>query len=248
MSRFKLMAVVGSVALLAWATVSGTAFALVGSAGDGDAPSLAAEDPASPAGPAPHRQEAEEGTDSFLTKLAENLGISDEELRAAVAETEIAVITEAAESGRIPRELAEEIIARVEGGDLLPLVPPLHRPHPHLRPGCRIIRAGADPVAELLGVTPQELAEELRGPSLAEVAEAHGVSADELVEVLVAAAGERIREAVDQGRITRERADALLSELTERVTAGVSGEIRPCGPHPWSPAPAQGDAPSPAEE
>lgn len=226
-SRFTIMAVAASVALLVGAAASGTAFALVGNGGGGGPASPDAGALPDPAGPVTARQEAEEG---FLARLAENLGISEEELREAVAETEIALISEAAANGRIPQGVAEELIERVEGGDLLPLVPRLHRPG--IRPACRIVHGAAEPLAELLGLTPEELAEELRGPSLAAVAAAHGISADEVAEALVAEAEEHLQRAVEEGRVTQERADAVLAELTERVTAAVNGELRPCAGPP----------------
>lgn len=78
-------------------------------------------------------------------------------------------------------------------------------------------------VTELLGVDAETLRDELRsGATLAEVAEANGVSTDELVDALVARAMERLDAAVEAGRIDQATADEKSAELeasiTERVT------------------------------
>lgn len=78
-------------------------------------------------------------------------------------------------------------------------------------------------VTELLGVDAETLRDELRsGATLAEVAEANGVSTDELVDALVARAMEHLDAAVEAGRIDQATADEKSAELeasiTERVT------------------------------
>ena len=53
------------------------------------------------------------------------------------------------------------------------------------------------------------------GKSLAEIATAHGKTVDGLVGAIVAPAKARLDKAVEKGRITRQRADELLSRLTD---------------------------------
>lgn len=84
-------------------------------------------------------------------------------------------------------------------------------------------RAGhLDPeqVAEILGMTVEELkAAADDEQTLAEIAEAQGVSRTDLIDKLVAAAKTELDEEVAEGDLTQEEADALEGELTERVTA-----------------------------
>jgi hypothetical protein len=95
--------------------------------------------------------------------------------------------------------------------------------------------------AEELGLTEEELREQLRnGASLAEIAEDQGVDVDDLVNVIVDAAEERLAAAVDDGRIDQERADELAADLEERVRTFVEegfpappDGLRPPGPGPW---------------
>ena len=85
--------------------------------------------------------------------------------------------------------------------------------------------------ATALGLTEAELrtALEAEGTSLADVAEDQGVEVDTLVDALVAAAEERIAQAVEDGEMTQEQADEGLADLEQRVTDRVNSD-RP-GPH-----------------
>ncbi len=77
-------------------------------------------------------------------------------------------------------------------------------------------------VADALGITTDELRTALRdGQSIADVAAAQGVDVQVVIDAIVTAAETRIAEAVTEGRITQEEADAKLAELTERVTERV---------------------------
>ncbi|QDB79881.1 hypothetical protein FE251_11225 [Georgenia wutianyii] len=89
-----------------------------------------------------------------------------------------------------------------------------------------------DAAAEKLGLTAEELREELAdGSTLADVAEEQGVGTAELVDALVAAATERLDEAVADGRLTQadadERAATLEEQITEAVEQGFAGHGGP---------------------
>lgn len=80
-------------------------------------------------------------------------------------------------------------------------------------------------VAEVLGVTAEDLRDSLgNGDTLADVADAQGVSVDALTAALVDAKTEKIAEKVEAGRITQEQADAKLAELEARIEAKINGE------------------------
>lgn len=96
--------------------------------------------------------------------------------------------------------------------------------HGHLR------GAGLEEAAELLGTEPRELLEALQdGRTLAELAEAEGITVDELVAALLTRPTERLAEAVEEGVLTQEEADEHLARITEHVTALVNGEVEPIG-------------------
>ena len=88
-------------------------------------------------------------------------------------------------------------------------------------------------IAALLGLTTEEIRElRTEGQSLADIAAAQDVSEAELTAVIMAAVTENLNEKVAEGVITQERADAIVTNLTERVatmitaTAPVMGQAR----------------------
>ena len=89
--------------------------------------------------------------------------------------------------------------------------------------GGRAMGAHAEVVTDLLGMDAETLRGELAaGSTLAEVAEANGVSADDLVAALVDEAEAHIAEHVEEGSLTEEEAADRLAEMTDRVTERVN--------------------------
>ena len=81
------------------------------------------------------------------------------------------------------------------------------------RGGC-----GLEAAAEAIGITEDELRTELdAGQSIADVAEANGVSADVVVDALVDAAEERIEQKLEAGRITEDEAAEKLADAEARA-------------------------------
>lgn len=92
---------------------------------------------------------------------------------------------------------------------------------PHPRPGIdrRRVRQGVlKTAADTIGVSEADLRAALRdGQSIADVATAHGVEPQTVVDALVAAGTQHIDQALANGRITQERADAAKAKLAERA-------------------------------
>jgi hypothetical protein len=87
--------------------------------------------------------------------------------------------------------------------------------------------------ATYLGLTESELQTKLRsGKTMAEVANAiDGKSVDGLIDALVDAAKKNVAADVASGRLTQSQADAVLSGLTQHITARVNSTGPPGGPH-----------------
>lgn len=101
------------------------------------------------------------------------------------------------------------------------------------RGGRALIRTAA----EVIGITPQELITELREGedlSIADVATAHGASADDIVDAVVAKASEHLAEKVANGELTQDEADAHLAEIEAHVTERINTPFSPPEPgqHP----------------
>ena len=163
------------------------------------------------------------GSPTLADDVAARLGIAPEKLRQAFEDAIIARIDAAVKAGKLRPEQGARLKERLSNanGLGLRLRGRLAMKHPGLVRGIhRVHRLG--PVTKYLEITPQELRSELRaGTSLAQIATAHGKTADGLVDAIVAPARARLDRAVANGRLTRQRADELLGRLTDAVEQAV---------------------------
>jgi hypothetical protein len=176
-----------------------------------------------------------------LATAAEAIGITEDELRAALAEGQsIAQVAEAndvdvqtvvdalvaAATERLESaidDLPERIADVVEREGL-----PDRGPGGGHGPGH--LAAGLDEAAEAIGITSEELRAALRdGSTIAEVAEANDVEVQGVVDALVAAAESRLDQAVEDGRLSEAEAEERAADLPERIGALVDGEHPPRG-------------------
>jgi hypothetical protein len=73
--------------------------------------------------------------------------------------------------------------------------------------------------AEVIGIEQTALVAELQnGLTIAEVAEAHDVALEDIVDAFVATHAERLTNAVEAGRLTQEQADLMLSNMEAHIT------------------------------
>jgi uncharacterized protein YidB (DUF937 family) len=87
-------------------------------------------------------------------------------------------------------------------------------------------REGLADVADAIGISTDDLRAALRdGQTLAEVAEANGVDAQRVVDVLVENGTARLEAAVAAGRIDQATADERKASLPERAADLVNGEL-----------------------
>ena len=167
-----------------------------------------------------------ERLNNFFSRLAGNLGITQEELEGAIDQTQLELVDEALADGRITEEQAAEIRTRIESGEGSFFLKQAHRGH----------HRGGDAVgqvAEFLGLTPEEVAEALEsGQTLVQVAEANGSTEEALAAFLLGELEARLAEAVESGKIDQARADEMLANASERITQMINHEGLPqSGPH-----------------
>ena len=82
-----------------------------------------------------------------------------------------------------------------------------------------------DEIAAALGMTTEELRAAMAdGNSIAEIAAEQGVDLADIVDLIIADMTERLAAAVADGALTQERADEILANAEERVTAFLNGE------------------------
>ena len=85
----------------------------------------------------------------------------------------------------------------------------------------RLVRGAVTVSAKAIGIPRAQLVQALRdGQSIAQVAEANGVTAQTVIDALVQAGSTKVDEAVAAGKLTQERADAIktrLPKVAERI-------------------------------
>ena len=170
---------------------------------------------------------ADDPSQAIIDDAADQLGIESSELSDALKQALKNRVDEAVENGRLTEEQGEKLKERIDSGET-PLLFPGFGP-----PGQFEHRVGGlDAAATYLGLTETELHEGLEdGKTLAEIARAEGKSVDGLVDAMVAEAETRLDEAVEDGRLTRARANDLKQELEERTRELVNGELPAALPH-----------------
>jgi DNA-directed RNA polymerase specialized sigma subunit len=85
---------------------------------------------------------------------------------------------------------------------------------------------GLEAVAEAVGVSTDELREALGdGQTIAEVAEANGTDPQDVIDALVATGAERLDAAVADGRVDQATADERKETLPERAADLVKGDL-----------------------
>ena len=161
---------------------------------------------------------------NFVGKLAENLGITQGELEGAIDETQLQLVDEALAEGRITDEQAANKRERIESGESSFGAFGRRGHQMHQRGG---FSHGAD-IAEFIGIEPEELREAIEGgQSVAQVAEANGVSEQELTDYLLGEIETKLAEAVESGKIDQVTADEKLANATEKIAECINREGPP---------------------
>ena len=154
---------------------------------------------------------------SLVDDVAARLGITPDKLRAAFKAALTARVDAAVAAGKLTPAQAAKLKQRIAAGQGLGIGVRKAFAQRQKAFRDRIAKAKAPaPVAAYLGMTREQLRAELRsGKSLAQIAQAKGKSVDGLVAAMLAPAKARLAKAVENGHLTKDRADAILARLTE---------------------------------
>jgi hypothetical protein len=172
--------------------------------------------------------------ETFVNKLAARLGITPDRLTTEAKNVQKEMIDEAVAAGRISKEAGEAMKQRIDAGRFgWPAGPHGHGKPPVGRPGAALagLREGFQAIAGFLGITPEQLRQELPGKSLAQVAQNHGKTRQQLIDFLVGEYTKRVNQAVQDGRLTQARANQLIEQFKQHVGALVDRTF-PTGPGP----------------
>jgi len=180
-------------------------------------------------------QDEDTPVQTFLGRVADKLGIGEDELRSAMTEAEQEVIDERVAEGKLTAEQGEALKERIENGDLLaPLRGKLAGQRGRFCDGvfdCIRDRVRAqdgrlpmEAAATVLDMEPEELLSELQeGKTLAEVAE-ESMSVDEFTAAMLAQVRQELDALVAEGKLTQEQADANFERVEENIDRIVNAQ------------------------
>jgi len=127
------------------------------------------------------------------------------------------------QNGTISQDQEDKIIQAFKDAkpEKQPGTGPLGR-HGRLGPG-EIVKGMIDVAANTIGVQPSDLANELKsGKSVADVATAHNVDPQTVVQAIVDAGNKKVDEAVTNGKLTSAQGDKIKSHLSDAATKFVN--------------------------
>ncbi|GFN23438.1 hypothetical protein [Thermanaeromonas sp. C210] len=151
----------------------------------------------------------------FLEKLSGLLGLSQEELVSRLKTAGQQTVDAAVSEGLMSAEQGERMKQAIEEGRF-PCGPGMFMFGLKGGPGGRAGMGYLGDVASILGMTPQELRDELRsGKTLEQLAAEKGLTLQGIKERLTEAVKGRLDQMVAQGKISREKADRIIERLQQ---------------------------------
>jgi hypothetical protein len=154
---------------------------------------------------------------AVIDDAAKQLGIPSSKLSDALKQALSDRVDAAVAAGRVTKAEGDALKARIQSSGF-PLFGGPRRGFRHFGFIGRLESA-----AGYIGITETQLRAELEsGKSLAQIATAHGKSVDGLIDALVAAAKNKLDDAVSAGRLTKDQETEMLGVLKDRITSAVN--------------------------
>jgi polyhydroxyalkanoate synthesis regulator phasin len=161
---------------------------------------------------------------SFFDAVAKHLGISSQKLEDATKAAAIDQVDAALKEGKITKEQADELEARINSGENPPFFGPFFPGHVHHGPGPHMFGEKLSAAADYLGLTEAQLRTKLAdGQSLADVAKAQDKSVGGLKQAILDGAQKKLDQLVKDGELTQAEADAMLTRLKSHIDDLVNG-------------------------
>jgi hypothetical protein len=169
---------------------------------------------------------------TFIDKLAGNLGIGSDQLKSAIDQTRDQMVDEAVADGKITPQQGDQLKQR-SVDDLLKRFDNFDRSDGDANGGPKLHRfagghpglfGGLDEAANIIGIDRATLMQELMsGKSLAQVAQDHGVSRDDLKQGLLDRYGQRLDQLLDRTFDPGSRGDQAAPSPSGTPSATPSG-------------------------
>jgi uncharacterized protein YidB (DUF937 family) len=154
--------------------------------------------------------------DTFLSNVASHLGISVDQLKQAIKDADLDMVDQALQDGKITQDQADQLRQRIEEGNGFGF-------RFRLNLGLKVerfesLQSIVNSVASELNLSPSDILDQLKqGKTLAEIADAQGVSRDDLKSTITTSVGEAVDKAVSDGTLTQDRADQIKSWLSDNL-------------------------------
>lgn len=158
----------------------------------------------------------------FIARLAQNLGIDEQKLRDALKKTALDEVDQAQANGTLTKDQADRIRNAIDSGNLPAFgfggfFGTFRGIAPHAGGDYRGASLPAD-IATFLGIDADTLLNDLKGgKTLAQEAQDHGKSRDDLKNFLTKNYNAKIDQAVKDGTLDSSRADQLKKDYTANL-------------------------------
>ncbi|WP_246011191.1 hypothetical protein [Brevibacillus nitrificans] len=164
--------------------------------------------------------------DKSLAAVAEAQGVAVDDVVALLVKQQEEKVAEAVKAGKLTQEKADQLSEKASE-QVKAMVESTHQDRGHGK-GMGFGFGKNEDLLALLKLDETKLAEELKaGKSLAEVAQAQGVSEDEVVALLVKQQKEKLAQEVEAGKLTQENADKRSEELEAFAKKMVESKHQP---------------------
>lgn len=152
--------------------------------------------------------------DTYIAKLAAELGIDQQQLRTAMLNANLGLVDDAQAAGKITADQATQQKQRIQDNNIL--LPGFGR-HGRGGPGRDAMFIGAA-AAKVLNLDANTLTTDIKsGQSLAEIAQAQNMNAGDFKAALLAEVKTDLDAKVSAGTITQDRADKAYQNVSDNI-------------------------------
>ncbi|MHB1419046.1 MAG: DUF2680 domain-containing protein [Bacillota bacterium] len=152
----------------------------------------------------------QKGGEIFLAKLATRLGVEQSKLKTDILDAQKQTLDQMVLDGLITQAQAEQMKQRLQKN-------PSHFMLPFMETHYKFMKGGKEDLAKALGMSPDELKVQLRsGKKLTEIAQAKGMTIEQLEQKFLELKKAHLTEAVKAGEITQQQATEIIDHLNQK--------------------------------
>jgi len=149
---------------------------------------------------------------SFISKFAANLGVSEDQVKDALEATKTQMLDEAVEQGKLTQEQADRIKSNDKGFGF----PGFGFDHGR-GGGFKGRGPNTEAMANVLGITTDQLNTQIQsGKKIEDLVAEKGMTMEQFGEKMLELKKEEISKAVSDGKITQEQADQMIKNMEQR--------------------------------